>query len=390
MIELYAHQEAALTELKDGKILNGGVGSGKSIISLEYYVRNHSPKPLYVITTAKKRDSSDWQAACGLFSITGLQGATMHGSVVVDSWNNLGRYSDVKNAFFIFDEQRIVGNGAWVKSFLKIAKSNAWILLSATPGDTWLDYIPVFLANGFYKNRTEFIREHVVYASWSKFPRVERYLGVRKLEKLRKELLVDVPYYNPRTRIEREVIVGYDLDGWDRVWKKKWHIYKNRPIKNRAELGIVARKLVNSSEDRLAVARLEAGKAQKLIIFYNLNCELEQLRRLSDEFIVAEWNGKKHEPLPEGNSWVYLVQVQAGAEGWECITTNNVLFYSLPYSYRMFEQCKGRIDRLNSPYLELNYTILRSKSPLDWSILKTLKAKKDFNFGAVFKDKIGV
>ena len=339
-----------------------------------------TPKDLYIITTAKKRDSMDWDAECVIFGIGSDPDHNPNGvSYQVDSWNNLHKYVGVKDSFFIFDEQRLVGSGSWVKSFLKIAKDNRWILLSATPADTWLDYIPVFVANGFYKNRTEFKREHVVYSTYTKYPKVLRYLGLKKLGKFRDSVLVDMPVVRHTTRHIHWQMVEYNLDLWKEVVKKRWNVWKNEPVTNVAQLFYLMRKVCNSDVSRIEAVVELMEKHPKLIVFYNFDYELEILRNLSELVTIAEWNGHRHEDIPEGSRWVYLVQYQSGAEGWNCIETDAMVFYSLNYSYRLWEQAQGRIDRLNTPFEDLYYYCLRSSSPIDVAVLKALRSKKSFN-----------
>lgn len=378
MHELRPHQVKALSELKNGNILNGGVGTGKSMVAAHYYIQNEAPKDVYVITTAKKRDSLDWNAEFAAVAV-GPTPSSFGGVLTIDSWNNIDKYKDVKGAFFIFDEQRLVGAGAWTKAFLKLSKANNWILLSATPGDTWLDYIPVFVANGFYKNRTEFKREHVVYTTWGKFPKVERYTSVSKLVKHRHDILVTMKFERQTTRHEHTVYVDYDVDLMERVTKKRWHVFEERPIRDVAELFIVMRKVANSHESRLRACKKILKKHPKVIFFYNFDYELEELRKLSSITTIAEWNGHKHEPIPTGDSWAYLVQYIAGAEGWNCIDTDTMCFFSLTFSYKNWEQAHGRTDRLNTPFTDLHYYVLRSKSVIDNSVWRALKNKESFN-----------
>jgi len=380
-MELKPHQKLALTQLDNGMILWGGVGSGKSRVAVAYYMEKERNRDIYVITTAKKRDSLDWNREFAGEAVGTEADATVAGILTVDSWNNIGKYAEIEQAFFIFDEQRLVGSGRWVKSFLKIAKKNRWILLSATPGDTWLDYIPVFVANGFYKNRTEFKREHVVYSAFTKFPKVDRYLGEAKLLRLRGKILLHMDYPKLTIRHSLTKWVEHNEGLLREVIKKRWNIYKNLPIRDVAELFTVMRKIVNSDPSRVKAIRAILSSNPKVVVFYNFDYELDALRRLQDVTEVAEWNGQRHEDIPTTDSWVYLVQYVAGAEGWNCVETDTIVFYSLTYSYKNWEQAHGRIDRLNTPFIDLYYYTLRSKSVVDNAVWRSLKSKKNFNVG---------
>ncbi len=378
-MELMEHQLDAVDLLDSGKILWGGVGTGKSAVAMAYYMKKETPRDLYVITTAKKRDSLEWEGEGARFGVGTERSATLAGVLVVDSWNNIGNYEGVENAFFVFDEQRLVGHGAWVKSFLRIAKKNRWILLSATPGDSWLDYAPVFIANGFYRNITEFKFDHVLYAPYVKYPKIKMYLNEHKLELLRNEILVEMPYIKHTEQILNWLPVGYDLVLFRRVYKERWHVYEDRPIKDVAELFRVLRRVVNSDPSRIEMIHKLMTCHDRLIIFYNFNYELEILRGLADRISVYEWNGHKKDPLPKHSRWIYLVQYVAGAEGWNCTSTDGMVLYSLTYSYKNFLQARGRIDRLDTSYTWLYYYILMSDSLVDRAIKNALSNKKSFN-----------
>ena len=394
-IPLYDYQLEAIEKMKNGCILCGGVGSGKSRTSLAYYFISQggqvntdeytpmqNPKDLYIITTARKRDTREWEDEFLPFLITTEQDLKIYNhNVVVDSWNNIKKYERVYGAFFIFDEQRVVGSGAWVKAFLKIARRNKWILLSATPGDTWQDYIPVFIANGFYKNKSEFINEHVVYSRFSKYPKIDRYLNTGRLVRLRNSILVDMNFERGTIAHHEDVFVEYDISKYKTAMKDRWDPFNNEPIVNASSLCYILRKIVNSDESR-QVALLEFfEKHPKMIVFYNFDYELDILKSIyyGKNVEVAEWNGHVHQPVPKGKSWVYLVQYTAGCEGWNCIKTDTIVFYSQNYSYKVMEQASGRIDRLNTPFKDLYYYHLKSRSSIDLAISRALKQKKKFN-----------
>jgi hypothetical protein len=384
-IQLMPHQERALRLLHNGAVLYGGVGTGKSITAVAYYMRKEFPKDVYVITTAKKRDSLEWEGEFARFGI-GRDRGTVGGVLTVDSWNNVGKYAAVEDAFFIFDEQRVVGTGAWVKGFLRLVRHNRWILLSATPGDTWSDYAPLFIANGYFRNITEFRRDHVVYAPFQRFPKILRYLGEAKLERLRNELLVEMPYDTHTTRIVNQIDVGYDSDKLKRIQETRWHEEEDRPLTDVADLWRYIRRVVNTDPSRLDAVRMLLKMHKKLIIFYTFNYELDILRELADSRQIFEWNRRKHDEVPESAEWVYLVQYNAGSEGWNCTATDAMCFYSLTYSYKMFAQAQGRIDRLNTPYTNLYYYVLKSGAYVDRAVAKSLAKKRDFNERKALKD----
>lgn len=392
-VKLYDYQVDALARMKNGCILNGGVGSGKSRTSLAYYyilnggrvntkdyVKMINPCDLYIITTARKRDTHEWESELLNLYMT-PERSIYKNKVVIDSWNNIKKYTDVRNSFFIFDEQRVVGYGVWTKSFLQIAKNNRWVLLSATPGDTWMDYLPVFIANGFYKNKSDFIRQHVIFSSYTTFPKVERYVHEGILIKHRRDILVNMDFTRKTTQIHQQVVVDYDVGLYNYITKTRWNPWTDKPIQNAGEYCLCLRRVVNSSEDRQR-AVLDALKEHPCaIIFYTYDYELEILRKLMSDanYTYSEWNGHKHEPLPTGDRWAYLVEYTAGCEGWNCVQTDTIIFYSQNYSYKVMIQASGRIDRLNTPFTNLYYYHFKSNSSIDKAITNSLRRKKKFN-----------
>lgn len=398
-LRLYDYQIKAIEQMKTGCILNGGVGSGKSLTSIGYfYLQNggsiesliggsHSlmkkPKDLYIITTARKRDTLEWEGELShfLMSTTPESSAYPTQKIIIDSWNNIKKYVKIEDAFFILDEHHAIGAGTWTKAFLKIVKHNDWILLTATAGDTWQDYIPVFIANGFYKNRTEFNDEHVVYSRFTKYPKIDKYLNTTRLIRLRDRVLIDMEFKRETVSNNEHVYVGYDMNTYKEIMKRRWDPYKNKPIENASELCYLLRKVVNSDESRQHKLLDIVEAKEKAIIFYNFDYELDILKALNygEDFEVAEWNGHKHQPIPECDRWVYLVQYNAGAEGWNCIKTDTIIFYSQNYSYKTVIQAAGRIDRLNTPFTDLYYYHLKSRSNIDMAISKALKEKRNFN-----------
>jgi hypothetical protein len=392
---LYDFQMAAVKKARNGCILNGSVGSGKSRTGLFYYFKEQggwiegsdytpmkNPKDLYIITTAKKRDSKEWNGELAWYRLSTDPETNYYDNiVVVDSWNNIKKYADVKGAFFLLDEDRVTGSGAWVKAFLKIAKSNDWIILSATPGDVWMDYWAVFVANGFYKNKTEFQREHIVYSRYTNYPQIERYLNTQRLERLRDRILIDMVVQRHTIPHHEDVYCTYDIQFYKDVFRKRWDPFKDEPIQQASSLCYILRRIVNTDESRQAKLLELLEDHPKAIIFYNFDYERDILMNLgyAEGTKIAEWSGHAHQPVPTGSKWVYLTQYTAGCEGWNCITCDTIIFYSQNYSYKVMTQAAGRIDRLNTRFIDLYYYHLKSRSGIDLAISKALKEKRQFN-----------
>lgn len=398
-LKLRPHQIQAVKKCRTGCILNGGVGSGKTLTALAYfyiqnggswdylnggeYVKMNNPKDLIIITTAAVRDKLSWNKELIYFYMYPNPESNFYKdqTIIIDSWNNIKKYMDKKDCFFIFDEDRITGSGVWVRAFYKIAEKNEWIVLSATAGDTYMDYFPIFKANGFFRTKTEFIENHVVYSRFTVYPKIDRYIDTRRLERLRDRILIPMDFERHTTRHHEDIYCDFDSFLYRDTVKKRWNPFKDEPIEQAAGLCYVLRKIVNSDPSRAEAVLKLSKKHPKLIIFYNHDYERDILLNISygDDYEVAEWTGHKHQPVPDSDKWVYIVNYTAGAEGWNCIKTDAMIFYSQTYSWKTLEQACGRIDRMNTPFYDLYYYHLKSRSSIDLSIARTLKTKKRFN-----------
>lgn len=392
------YQQDAVDRMKNGCILNAGVGTGKSFMGLLYYWTEvcdgvytddeykpmKNPRPLLIITTPKKRDSLEWEKDMLPFLLSPDDDANPYSSdapVRIDSWQNIKKYTNVVGYFVIFDENCLSSWGTWTKSFLKIAKKNQWILLTATPGDNWSDYIPVFIANGFYKNKTEFKENHIIMNPFTRYPSIKGYFNQGKLMKYRKQITVTVNDSRITIPIHKDIRCDYDKETEKLVLRNRWHPFEDRPLRDATEMAVVMRKIAFGDYSRIDKCKELHEVNPRIIIFYDYDFELDMLVEMceTEGYVYAQWNGHKHDPIPDEARWLYLVQYTAGNAAWNCISTNCMIFFNDNYSYKKMKQAAGRIDRLNTPYHELFYYHLTSSSFIDKRIKKTLLDKSAFN-----------
>lgn len=370
-ISMYEYQLEAINKLQSGMILWGNVGSGKSRTSLYFYCKNYSNKKLLIITTAQKRNNGEWLEECKVFGL----------KPIIDSWNNIRKYEKYENYFIIFDEDHLTGYGAWSKTFIKMAKCNDWLVLTGTPGDNYSEFMTVFIAKGWYKNKRDFEENHVIYSRYSKYPKVDRYINQGLLEKHRRDILVKM-FIEKRPRVHKEIVITqYDISKYKKAYKDK-RDENNKPFKNATAFCLYLRKICNEDESKIVKVRELLLKHNKVIIFYNYIYEKEILLKLlktMKTFNVGEYNGQHHDDIPIGERWAYLCQYTAASEGWNCLLCDTMIFFSMSYSYKSMEQAAGRINRVNTPYKDLYYYYLRTTSSIDLSINRALSTKRNFN-----------
>ena len=183
------------------------------------------------------------------------------------------------------------------------------------------------------------------------------------------------------TRVRKTIYCDYDHDLYKWVVKNRMDPWTNEPLRDAGGVCRILRKVVSDNDWRSDETLRLLASHERVIVFYNYDYELERILAVADRDgrPSAQWNGHRHDPVPRGERWIYICQYTSAAEGWNCTDTDTVLFWSLNYSWRVMEQCEGRIDRLNTPYSRLRYYFLESKSSIDEAIRRSLSLKKVFN-----------
>ena len=238
------------------------------------------------------------------------------------------------------------------------------------------------------------MREHAIFSRFTKYPKIDRFVNTKRLIRQRDDILINMDFIRTTEDHHIDVLTTYNREKYKEAIKTRWNPYRNLPMQQASDLCYVLRRIVNEDDSRQVALAEILEEHPRVIIFYNFDYELEILRNMSyiiglndgsNDFEIAEWNGHNHQEIPNTDKWVYLVQYSAGAEGWNCIKTDTIVFYSQNYSYKLTEQACGRIRRLNTPFKDLYYYHLKSNSSIDLAISRSLKDKKNFNEGKFIK-----
>ena len=319
-------QQEALKKLRNGNILCGKVGTGKSRVGLAYYhckvgggqINGKArglkedqtpmlhPKDLYIITTAKKRDNGEWEEELNAYGLSTDPSKSRYGDsvrVTVDSWNNIKKYVDACGAFFLFDEQRVVGYGSWSKAFIKIARSNEWIFLTATPGDCWMDYLSIFIANGFFKNKRDFEYRHVIYNRYSMYPQVDRYVDDFILQRMRDDILVNIEFEKPTVRHQEVRTITYDRDLYRQTMKDRWNYYENKPVDNISEL----ERCILSDLGSMGKNKGVPAQADYQYMQFKLVNSLRHMKNWGVNIVWTAWETAEQFVSPSGSQYTRLL-----------------------------------------------------------------------------------
>lgn len=142
------------------------------------------------------------------------------------------------------------------------------------------------------------------------------------------------------------------------------------------------------NEERYSMIKeLLESTNDRMVIFYNFNAELEQLKVICEELDkpISQVNGsvKDLDNFENIDNTVLLVQYQAGAMGLNLQKANKIIYFSLTESSDLFEQSKKRIHRIGTTQ-PCFYYILMCENSVEEDIYKSLLLKQDYN-DALFK-----
>lgn len=386
---LYNFQRQLLNSIEENYIIAADTGTGKTMMAIHHYLKHNTGEPLLILAPPQKIKEGGWQRE--------LDFVASHYNIEIPydiiSYGVLSkRWKEYKDWFLVMDECHYVKNPTSQrgKAAINLTKqSTNFLLLSATPSSNgWGDTIAYMIMFGYYKNKTQFLKEHAVYnrIDYGNGPVnvVSDYRDQEKLQKLyqsfsiklAKEDCLDLPplvfekvHFKPSKEyniIKKDRVLGEEL--FDNISKLQHGL----------------RFYANQADKLKYTEMLLEGTEENVIIFYNYKQENEELKKIAKKLKkkVFEVSGSKTN-LPDKEKWtslknsVTIVQYQAGAAGIELQYANIVIFHTPTYSYQDYEQALGRAYRNGQTKKVTVYQYI-TKNTIETSIYQALAAKKDF------------
>ena len=121
----------------------------------------------------------------------------------------------------------------------------------------------------------------------------------------------------------------------------------------------------------------------RLVVFYNFNAELHELKRIAAELEkpISEVNGnlKDLTAHEQDENSITFVQFKAGAMGLNLQLANKVIYFTLTDEAELFEQSKKRIHRIGQKRPCFYYFLICKNSIEETEILPMLGLRKQYS-----------
>lgn len=399
---LYEYQKKVIDKADSSWLFALGTGTGKTILSIHHYLKHYNGESLLIIAPAQKVLEGGWdrevQRVANFYNIQ-IQYDVMSYGVLAKKWNLY------KGWFVIFDECHYVKNPTSQrgKAALNLTRiSTNFSLLSATPSSNgWADTINYMLMFNFYRNKTQFIKEHAIHET--------KFFGQKQIKVIadwKDQDKLKMLYQSISTKLSKDDCLDLPPlifeDVYFKVSKEYEIIRKKRVLET--ENGPIAYDTVMklqhglrfyaNQKDKLSYTEMLAESTnENIVIFYYYQQEKDDLVKvLAKNKKIYEVSGKVNH-LPSRDQWdelkntVTLVQYQAGAAGIELQYCNLVIFYTPTFSFQDYDQALGRAYRNGQTKKVTVYRYITKKS-VEEHVYRSLAEKKDFT-ESLFKEYVG-
>ena len=401
---LYDFQKELLNKIEPNYILAADTGTGKTMMAIHHYLRYGKGESLLIVCPPQKKKEGGWdreiEFVCNHYGIE-IEYETLSFGMIAKRWK------DYKGWFIVLDECHYAKNPTSQrgKATINLTKvSTHFLLLSATPSSNgWGDTIAYMIMFGYYKNKTQFLKEHAIYEDKYFGPKpikvVSDFKDAEKLKeiyqsfsiKLAKEECLDLPgivFEDVSFKSTKE----YKIIEKDRILTvgDDDFLYDSVP---KLQHGL---RFYANQEDKLKYSEMLAeGTSENIIIFYYYQEEKNELKKIMKKLKkkVFEVSGQATE-LPDKSKWsglhnsVTLVQYMAGSAGIELQYANLVVFYTPTYSFQDYEQALGRAYRNGQTKKVTVYRYI-TKNTVEEAIYGALKHKRDFT-EALFRKELRI
>lgn len=406
-MNLYQFQKDYLRNLPGKFIFAADTGTGKSYMALEHFRHIvHTRVPLLILGPAAKMRTGDWQRAVEEVwpdpderpdvSYYSYEKFTRNPTTKEYAKNgNRGvwrEWAALPMASFavICDEAHRMANptSGTGKAMFEVSKRAGFFIgLTATPlPNGWISAANYFKVFGFTRNITEFKKRYCEIQTFKGFPEITGYYHEEELKSqwnlisrpLRKEDAIDLP-----------AIVSVPVrvptpPAYTEVTKS--HMFGDKVLDNPSAYLHALRQ--STLESKLPwLDQFVEGVSSNIVIFYNYVSEREavlaMLKKNHKERQVFRVDGEVH-GLPQRGDWdtlkrtITLAQYQSGSTGVEMTYADTIVFLSPTYSYTLYHQSVGRIERIGQ---EAKMTLYKVCAPatVERDIWLAIKRKTNFS-----------
>lgn len=302
----------------------------------------------------------------------------------------------LQNYTLILDESHTISNSKSkrTKSIMKLKFDNV-LLLSGTPASN-SEYMKLYSQLkllGLNMNKKDYEDR---YGNWFtmemngiKFRVLSKKHPYKHVDELKNKM------YNLGCRFKKtDEVIELPEQRFINVWVQPSKYYKTFVKDGYVDCGdseyissspatdmLYARQLCNSKEKLEMVRTLIEGTEDRVIIFYNFNCELELLQQLVQKLKrpISYVNGsvKNLNCYNNNSDSVTLVQYQSGSSGVNLQKASKMIYYSPPIKSDFFEQSKKRIHRIGQDN-KCTYWKLITNNSIELNIYNTLAKKQDY------------
>ena len=423
-MRLFDYQQQIVDEkYEDSKALFMQMGTGKTFVSMAFFEKSERAKLLVVCLATKVDDwNRDLTDELGLDEVVSLNKGTKKNRELMEdaqylvisfesSWRldkELVAWVDDDTYIIVDESHKIKNPSSKVGKFMRKlgAKTDYKTILTGTPqSNGYIDYYNQFHFLGYLDmNQTNFKKRYAItqMMQYGAGPIFQEIIGYRNTEELDEMIHNHSVFYDRKLDDEElpdEIPVYFpSYPKYRKISNDKVYEFKDGTLEIYDTLGagvMLQRQLASGyiskggNTEVLDKSKLDwmrdflEGYDERVVVFYNYNAELEQLKQLLERLDrpYSEYNGHRKDlrAFQESSEGVVLANYGSASTGInDFVIASTMVMYSLTTSYIDFEQAKKRIDRIGQTKKPLFYFLIM-KGTIDARVYHSLQEGKDFD-----------